>query len=113
MKVIATMALATCILFECGPKQYSQFTVNRPMKLAGQLLDPQGAAVPNLKLVVKCGSEKFERLTDMAGNYDFGILREGDCKIGTPVKIWMPPEVKCGADACAISKLRLAPMQLT
>jgi hypothetical protein len=113
MKVMATMILAACILLECGPKHYSQFTLEHPAKLSGQLLDPQGAAVPNLRLVVKCGAAKYERITDGVGNYDFGVLPAGDCKVGTPVKTWMPPEIKCDAQGCALSKLRLAPMSLT
>jgi hypothetical protein len=113
MRLIAIMICAATLLFECGPKQYTQFTLNRPAKLSGQLLDPQGAAVSNLKLVVRCGRATYERTTDMAGNYDFGVLTAGNCKIGTPAKIWMAPEVKCDAQGCALSKLRLAPMSLT
>jgi hypothetical protein len=113
MKLMATMILAICVLFECGPKQYSRFTVTRPVKLAGQMLDPQGAAVPNLKLVVKCGSSKYARVTDGEGKYDFGVLPAGSCEIGTTEQIWKPPEVTRDADGCAIQKLRLAPMSVT
>jgi hypothetical protein len=113
MKLMATMILAAWVLFECGPKQYSQFTLEHPAKLSGQLLDPVGAAVANLKLVVKCGSATYERITDGEGKYDFGVLPAGICKMGTPVKTWLPPEVKCEANACALDKLRLAPMSLT
>jgi hypothetical protein len=110
---MATMIVVICVLFECGPKHYSQFTVTRSVKLAGQLLDPQGAAVPNLKLVVKCGSAKYARVTDGEGKYDFGVLPAGNCEIGTTEEIWMSPEVTCDAEGCAIQKLRLAPMSVT
>jgi len=58
MKLAAIMILATTVLFECGPKQFSEFTLEHPAKLSGQLLDPQGAAVPNLKLVLRRGEAK-------------------------------------------------------
>jgi hypothetical protein len=113
MKLMATMILATWVLFECGPKQYSRFTLDHPAKLSGQLLDPQGAAVSNLKLVVKCGSAKYARVTDLEGKYDFGILPAGNCEIGTTEEIWRSPEVTCDAEGCAIQKLRLSPMSVT
>jgi hypothetical protein len=113
MKLMATMILAAGVLFECGPKQYSQFTLDHPVKLSGQLLDPVGAAVANLKLVVKCGSATYERTTDLSGNYDFGVLPAGNCRIRTPLQVWMPPEIKCDADACTLGNLHLAPMSLT
>jgi|SRR5580658_1695365 hypothetical protein len=113
MKLMAMMILATWVLFECGPRQYSQFTLEHPARLAGQMLDPQGAAVPNLRLAVKCDSKTYERITDGEGKYDFGVLPAGNCKIGTPAKTWLPPEVKCDANACVLEKLRLAAMSLT
>jgi hypothetical protein len=104
MKLIVTMILAVCILFTCGPKHYSEFTLDRPARLAGQTFDPQGAVVANLRLVVKCGSSTYERITDGEGKYDFGVLPAGTCKIGTPVKTWMTPEVKCNAGACEVTQ---------
>ncbi len=105
------MILEATVLFERGPKQYSQFTVDRPAKLSGQLLDPQGAAVANLRLVPNCDGSTAARVTDSAGDYDFGILEPG--KIGTPAKVWLPPEVKCDERGCSVEKLRLGPISLT
>ncbi len=67
MKIAAIMILATTVLFECGPKQFSGFTVDHPAKLSGQLLDPQGAAVTNLKLVLRCGGTTVQLRTDIEG----------------------------------------------
>jgi hypothetical protein len=101
------MILAATVLFECGPKQYSEFTVEHPVKLSGQLLDPQGAAVPNLKLVLRCGADTMQVRTDLEGNYDFGVLQAGVCKIGTPGNVWKPPEVKCDERGCVLENLRI------
>ena len=107
MKLAAVMILATTVLFECGPKQFSEFTVEHPAKLSGQLLDPQGAAVPNLKLDLQCGVAKaLEVKTDLEGKYDFGVLQPGTCKIGTPSKDWLPPKVTCDEHGCALENLR-------
>jgi hypothetical protein len=84
MKIAAIMILAATVLFECGPTQFSEFTVGHPAKLSGQLLDPQGAAVPNLKLVLRCGGTTVQLRTDIEGRYDFGVLQPGTCKFGTP-----------------------------
>jgi len=107
------MILAAALLYECGPKHYSQFTVERPARLSGQLLDPSGAAVPNLKLVLRCGPATTEVMTDVEGKYDFGVLQAGTCKIGTPSKMWLPPEVKCDERGCALEKLRFGKLVLT
>ena len=108
MKLAVTMILAAALLHECGPKQYSQFGVEHAARLAGQLLDPEGAALPNLKLVLRCGRAKaVEAKTDLEGKYDFGVLPAGTCKIGTPSKVWLPPEVKCDSRGCALEKLRI------
>jgi hypothetical protein len=114
VKMAAIMILAVALLYECGPKQYSQFTVEHPARLAGQLLDPQGATVPNLKLVLRCGEEKaVEVKTDLEGRYDFGVLPAGTCKIGTPSKVWLPPKVKCDEHGCALENLRIGMMVMT
>jgi hypothetical protein len=113
VKLAAIMILAATLLYECGPKQYSQFTVEHPAQLSGQLLDPTGAAVPNLKLVLRCGAATAEVTTNMEGKYDFGVLQTGTCKIGTPSKMWLPPEVKCDERGCAVEKLRFGKMVLT
>jgi hypothetical protein len=95
VKLAAVMILAAALLYECGPKQYSEFTVEHPARLSGQLLDPSGAAVAKLKLVLRRGAATTEITTDREGKYDFGVLQAGTCKIGTPSKVWLPPEVKC------------------
>jgi hypothetical protein len=107
------MILAAALLNECGPNGYSQFTVEHPARLSGQLLDPSGAAVAKLKLVLRCGAATTEATTDQEGKYDFGVLQAGTCKIGTPSKVWLPPEVKCDEHGCALEKLRLGKMVLT
>ena len=113
MKLGAVLIFVTLVLNDCGSAKYSEFTVEHPTTLSGQLLDPQGAAVANLKLVLKCGSSTTARVTDSAGKYDFGSLQPGRCKIGTPTKIWLAPEVKCDEQSCSVEKLRLGPMSLT
>ena len=107
MRIVVIMIFAATVLFECGPKQYSEFTVDHPAKLSGQLLDPQGAAVANLKLVLRCGANTVQLRTDLQGNYDFGVLQPGVCRIGTPSNVWKPPEVKCDGRGCALQKLRI------
>jgi hypothetical protein len=107
------MILAAAILYECGPKEYSQFSVEHPARLCGQLVDPSGAAVAKLKLVLRCGAATTEVTTDLEGKYDFGVLQAGTCKIGTPSKVWLPPEVKCDERGCAVEKLRFGKMVLT
>jgi hypothetical protein len=103
---------AVMILAECNSKQYSEFTVTRATTLSGQLLDPQGAAVANLQLILRCGASTVQLRTGLAGNYDFGVLQSGICKIRTPSKVWKPPEVKCDEHGCVLEKLRLAPMSV-
>jgi hypothetical protein len=113
MKLAAVMIFAVVALYECGPKQYSQFTVEHPSRLSGQLLDPSGAAVAKLKLVLRCGATTTEVMTDAEGKYDFGVLQAGTCRIGTPSKLWLPPEVKCDERGCGLEKLRFGKMVLT
>ena len=114
MKLAAVMVLAIIALYECGPNQYSEFTLEHPARLTGQLLDPQGATVPNLKLVLRCGERKaVEVKTDLEGKYDFGVLPAGTCKIGTPNKVWFPPKVKCDEHGCALENLRIGVMVMT
>ena len=114
MKLAAVMIFAVVALYDCGPKQYSQFTVEHPARLSGQLSDPQGATVPNLKLVLRCGEAKaVEVKTDLEGNYDFGVLPAGTCKIGTPSKVWLPPKVKCDERGCALERLQLGMTVMT
>jgi hypothetical protein len=108
MKLAAVTIVAAVALYNCSPKQYSQFTVDHPARLAGELLDPQGATVPHLKLVLRCGEAKpLEVKTDLGGKYDFGVLPAGICKIGTPNKVWLPPQVKCDEHGCALEHLRI------
>jgi hypothetical protein len=114
VKLAAVMIFAIIALYECGPKQYSEFALEHPARLAGQLLDPQGATVPNLKLVLRCGEAKaVEARTDLEGKYDFGVLPAGTCKIGTPSKVWLPPKVKCDEHGCALENLRIGMMVMT
>ncbi|MGB7753111.1 MAG: carboxypeptidase-like regulatory domain-containing protein [Candidatus Acidiferrales bacterium] len=113
MKLAAVMIFAVVALYECGPKQYSQFTVEHPSRLSGQLLDPSGAAVAKLKLVLRCNATTTEVMTDAEGKYDFGVLQAGTCRIGTPSKLWLPPEVKCDERGCGLEKLRFGKMVLT
>jgi hypothetical protein len=113
VKLAAVMILAAALLYECGPKQYSEFTVEHPAPLSGQLLDPSGAAVAKLKLFLRCGAATTEITTDLEGKYDFGVLQAGTCKIGTPSKVWLPPEVKCDERGCALEKLRFGKLALT
>ena len=107
------MILAAAILYECGPAQYSECTVQHPTRPSGQLLDPSGAAVANLKLVLRCGAATSEVATDPEGKYDFGLLPAGTCKIGTPSKPWLPPEVKCDERGGAFEKLRFGKLVLS
>jgi len=107
------MILAAAILYECGPKQYSQATVEHPARLSGQLVDPSGAAVTKPKLVLRCGAATTEVTTGLEGKYDFGVLQAGTCKIGTPSKVWLPPEVKCDERCGAVERLRFGKMVLT
>jgi len=110
----AVMIFAITVLYDCGPKQYSEFTLEHPARLAGQLSDPQGATVPNLKLVLRCGDAKaVEVKTDLEGKYDFGVLPAGTCKIGTPSKLWLPPKVKCDEHGCALENLRIGMIVVT
>jgi hypothetical protein len=113
VRLAAIMILAAAVLYECGPKQYSHFNVEHPVRLSGQLLDPSGAAVPNLKLVLRCGAATAEVTTNLEGKYDFEVLQTGTCKIGTPSEVWLPPEVKCDERGCALEKLRFAKLVLT
>jgi len=114
VKLAAVMLLAVVALHECGPKQYSDFTVEHPARLAGQLFDPQGATVPNLTLVLRCGEAKAQQVkTDLEGKYDFGVLQPGTCKIGTPSKMWLPPKVKCDDRGCTLENLRIGMMVMT
>ena len=113
MKLVAVMLLAAAFLFECNSKQYSEFTVPRAERLSGQLLDPQGAAAANLKLILRCGATRIELRTNAAGNYDFGVVQPGTCRMRTPNKSWLPPEVKCDERGCALEKLRVAPITVT
>jgi hypothetical protein len=113
LRIAAIMILAATLLYECWLKQYSQFTVEHPARLSGQLLDQAGAAVPNLKLVLRCGAATVDVTTNMEGKYDSGVLQTGTCKIGTPSKLWLPPEVKCDELGCAVEKLRFGKMVLT
>jgi hypothetical protein len=111
VNLAAVMILAATLLYEC--EQYSQFTVEHPARLCGQLLDPAGAAVAKLKLILRCGVAPTEVITDLEGKYDFGVLQLGTCKIGTPSKVWLPPEVKCDERGCALEKLRFGKLVLT
>ena len=114
MKLAAIMILAAALLYECGPKQYSEFTVEHPARPSGQRLDPEGAAVPNLKLVLRCGEAKaVEVKTDLEGKYDFAVLPAGTCKFGTPSKVWLPPKEKCDEHGCALGKLRIGMTVMT
>jgi hypothetical protein len=107
VRLAAMMILTAAFLYECGPKQYSQFTVEHPARLSGQLLDQTGAEVPKLKLVLQCGAATTEITTDLEGKCDFGVLQAGTCRIGTPSKVWLPPEVKCDQRGCALEELRI------
>jgi hypothetical protein len=110
----AVMIFAITVLYDCGPKQYSEFTLEHPARLTGQLSDPQGATVPTLKLVLRCGDAKaVEVKTDLEGKYDFGVLPAGTCKIGTPSKLWLPPKVKCDEHGCALENLRIGMIVVT
>src|SRR5271163_251659 len=81
---------------------------------AAQLFDPQGATVPNLTLVLRCGEAKAQQVkTDLEGKYDFGVLQPGTCKIGTPSKMWLPPKVKCDDHGCTLENLRIGMMVMT
>jgi hypothetical protein len=110
MKTIgAALTLTVVCMFECGPPKETGFKADREVRFAGQLLDSTGTVLPGIELVLGCSESQRRIRTDNLGNYDFGVIGPGDCRVGIASPYWLPPKVKCDQSRCWVDSLRLNP----
>jgi hypothetical protein len=87
-----------------------EFTVREKSRLSGIMRDQTGAAREDIPVELQCKDQSSKRVTSKQGEYDFGLLDPGACRIWiskSHSKLWRILKVTCSVGNCEIGKLEL------
>jgi hypothetical protein len=111
--VLFVLFMAVANAKDCSTSK--EFRLNHRQKLSGMLVDPDGAALPGIKVKL-LSNEKIGQVatTNNQGAYDFGEVPAGKYRIRIQYSdhAFCAPQIECNAKHCQIlPKLRINPKQ--
>ena len=111
MSWIATAAVVMLVLLAIAPVQ----AVRASATLTGNLFDPFGGAVENVKLYLEQigGPESYQGRTDQAGHFAFNALPAGTYRLAAPMDFVPPTTIALAAGVAAQRNIQMEVETLT